>query len=204
MVKIWDICPFSSAKELGKCHNEFVAIIPDTDWVLIRDPDTMYLHPHQRAWIEDIVGNHGDSWDLLGCMTNRIGVNEQLQKQINFIHDRDKGYKIELEPDTMFDVKDIEIHATVAQCLNIYFSQFPKFFDDNKIQETDVIAGFFMLFRKSLWNKIKFEQGIDFDIKFCNAVKKAGGRIGIMKGIYIWHSYRLQHDNPTKYKKHLL
>lgn len=203
-VKIWDICPFSSKKELGKCHNEFIALIPKDDYVLIRDPDTMYLHPHQRTWIEEIVNKHGDKWDLLGCMTNRVGVYEQVQRQITHIWCSEKGERIDFHPDTMFDVKDMNAHMGVASALLSYFEQSFPFDKPEYIKETSIIAGFFMLFKRSLWDKIKFEEGIDFDIKFCNAVKKSGGRIGIMQGIYLWHSYRLLSDNPTKYKKHLL
>lgn len=185
-IKIWDICPFSSKKELGKCHNEFISLIPKDDYVLIRDPDTMYLHPHQRTWIEEIVEKHGNEWDLLGCMTNRVGVHNQCYGS-NFVLHRER--------DVIFNETDIKQHFLLEKdCRSM----------GNTISETNLIAGFFMLFKRSLWDKIKFEEGIDFDIKFCNAVKKAGGKIGIMHGIYLWHSYRLTESNPTKYKKHLL
>lgn len=175
---IYYFTPFDTKKRLGWIHNQYCKLVPNPDdYICILDPDTMFLNPHQQAWIEEIVEQHGKNWDLLGCMTNRIGVEEQIHSEF------------------AFNSKYIITHTFIAEKLHNTQSE---------IKETNLIAGFFMLFKRSLWDKIKFEQGIDFDIKFCNAVKKSGGRIGIMQGIYIFHQYRLLSDNPTKYKKHLL
>jgi GT2 family glycosyltransferase len=174
---IYYFTPFDYQKRLGLIHNEYCKLVSNpNDWICILDPDTMFLHPHQQAFIEQIVNKHGDKWDLLGCMTNRIGNPSNLQ-------------------DTNIDN---DILSAIDKAKNAFTLH------KDSIKETDITAGFFMLFKRSLWDKVKFEQGIDFDIKFCKAVKKIGGRIGIMQGIYIWHTYRLGHDNPKKYKKHLL
>lgn len=175
--------PFDTKKRLGHIHNKYCKLVPNAnDYICLLDPDTMFLHPHQQAWIEEIVEKHGDKWDLLGCMTNRVGVTNQL-------------FEGKYRGSTTFKELNVFNHIlNEKDCRK----------ELDNIKETNLIAGFFMLFKRSLWDKIKFEQGIDFDIKFCNAVKKSGGRIGIMQGVYLWHSYRLLSDNPTKYKKHLL
>lgn len=176
---IYYLTPFCPNKRLGYIHNQYCALVPNNDdWVCLMDPDTMFLHPHQQKWIEDIIIAHGDQWDLLGCMTNRIGNNAQL-------------YPSEIDSDT-----NIKSHIGLASILHDEML--------SSIEEIDIVAGFLMLFKKSLWNKIKFQEGIDFDIKFSNAVRAVGGKIGIMEGIYVWHTYRLGHENPKSYKKHLL
>lgn len=176
---IYFLTPFCSNKRLGHIHNQYCALVPnDDDYICLMDPDLMFLLPHQQKWIEDIVKTHGDQWDLLGCMTNRIG----LQRQQTL--------------DYLFESTDIKRHIEFAGWMHKEYA--------GLIEESDIVAGFLMLFKKSLWNKIKFQEGIDFDIKFSNAVRAAGGKIGIMEGIYVWHSYRLGHDNPKSYKKHLL
>ena len=178
MVTIWNIVPFCANKRLGHIHNEFIKLIPENDYVMINDPDVMMLHPHQMKWIEDILKVHGNDWDLFGCMTNRVGLEQQVVST------------------NMFEENRINVHMMHAEAIyNVY---------KDEIEETDLIAGFCMIFKKSLWNKIKFEESIQFDIKFCNAIKKAGGKIGIMKGIYIFHQYRLGQEDPKNYKKHLL
>ena len=67
-----------------------------------------------------------------------------------------------------------------------------------------IIAGFLMLFPKKVWNYVKFEENsIYFDQKFSQDVMAMGGKIGLMKGVYVWHSYRLGQPNPRKYTDHL-
>lgn len=176
---IYYFTPFDTKKRLGYIHNQYCKLVPNPDdYICILDPDTMFLHPHQQSWIEEILRNMGNDFDLFGCYTNRVGVKQQVALPENF------------------NDFSLEKHCELA---TRFYSHY-----HNIIKETNLIAGFFMLFKRSLWDKIKFEQGIDFDIKFCNAVKKSGGRIGIMQGIYIFHQYRILADNPTKYKKHLL
>lgn len=179
-MKIYYLTPFSSEKRLGHIHNEYCKIVPnDDDWIVLNDPDVMYLHPHQQAWIESTLKNKGKDFDLLGCMTNRIGLPEQMHR-LDFCNNKN---------DITYWVKEaFFFHCAIPET----------------IKETDLIAGFCMIFRKSLWNKIKFEESIQFDMKFCNAVKKAGGKIGIMKHILIYHQYRILEKDPKNYKKHLL
>lgn len=179
---IYYMTPFSSEKRLGHIHNEYCKIVPnDDDDICLLDPDTMFLHPHQQAWIEDILKAHGNDWDLLGCMTNRVGLKAQVISEFEF------------------NVTNIKHHMNIAaDAYNYELGNEP-----DEIEQTDLIAGFCMIFKKSLWNKIKFEESIQFDMKFCNAVKKAGGKIGVMKGIYIFHQYRLGQEDPKNYIKHL-
>jgi GT2 family glycosyltransferase len=170
--------PYCPEKRLGHIHNYYCSLVPDDDWICIMDPDVMFLQPDTQAHIAKIIEQHGNDWDILGCMTNRIGVPDQIFTPSGF------------------DNVNIAIHQNYAK--EIYYSYL------DKIVDTKLVAGFLILFKKSLWNKIKFQEGINFDIKFCEAVKAQGGRIGIMKGIYVLHLYRFGQKNPKSYKKHLL
>lgn len=177
---IYYVKPFCHQKRLGYIHNQYCEIVPnDDDWICIMDPDVMFLVPDTQRHIESIISTHGHQWDVLGCLTNRIGVLEQC-------------YPI----GEMSNSSDMEAHKQMATGLHIL--------EKDKIIETKLVAGFLMLFKKSLWNRIKFQEGINFDIKFCEAVKTIGGKIGIMKGIYVFHLYRWGQENPKSYKKHLL
>ena len=57
-----------------------------------------------------------------------------------------------------------------------------------------------LMFPKSIWTKVGgFEEGgiVDknyhfHDYNFSMKVKKAGGKIGIAKGIYVFHLYRYE------------
>jgi GT2 family glycosyltransferase len=84
------------------------------------------------------------------------------------------------------------------------------------------IAGFFMLFSVDIWRKAggfregKIRMDLDgndymkhkskdkfFDWHFCNDAIKAGGKIGIARGIYVFHLYRPWSNNPKRATEHL-
>jgi len=198
MSRIWNITPYDPQKRLGKIHNDFCALIPLDDFILITDPDMMFLLPQQMNWIEDIVAMYGHRIDVFGCMTNRIGVEAQIYKSqipVNLYVDGE-SIGVGLHSQSHFDETDITEHIGLAH----------ECYEKHKytIEETNLVAGFMMVFKKSLWNKIKFQEGINFDVKFCEAVKKQGGIIAIMKGVYCLHLYRWGKENPKSYKQHLL
>jgi hypothetical protein len=198
---IYYLTPFCSQKRLGHIHNQYCALVPnDDDYICILDPDVMMLHPHQMKWIEDIVlSEEWQKYDVLGCMTNRVGIDQQVSRSVSVTWERIGSKIVEKEflehKETMFDLYDVKKHTIYADIIH----------DKNKfiIEEAEVVAGFLMIFKKSIWNQIKFEESIQFDMKFCNAVKQSGGKIGIMKGIYVFHNYRMGKDN-IKDKTHLL
>lgn len=176
---IYYLTPFCSDKRLGHIHNEYCKLIPEqSDWIAICDPDMLFLAPETQSRIEYIIQSKGGKFDVLGCVTNRVGVPAQVSE-------------------FMSNANDIETHISNCE------KHWNKYGDE--IQETDIVAGFLMIFKKSLWDRIKFEECISFDKKFCKAVRDSGGRIGIMKGIYVLHIYRMwaNTENPKSYKKHL-
>ena len=69
-----------------------------------------------------------------------------------------------------------------------------------------------MLFRKTTWSKVKgftddASKSHIFDTDFNNRVRASGGKIGMIKGLYALHLYRIwEGDNVTKARnstKHL-
>lgn len=197
---IWYLTPFCTQKRLGHIHNQYCALVPnDDDYICLMDPDVMMLHPHQMKWIEDIVEFDNGEHDIIGCMTNRVGIDQQVSRSVSVTWERVGSKVIEKEfikhKETMFDLYDVKKHTIYADIIH----------DKSRyiIEEAEVIAGFLMIFKKSLWNKIKFEESIQFDMKFCNAVKQSGGKIGIMKGIHVFHNYRMV-KSDIKDKSHLL
>lgn len=194
---IYYLTPFCPQKRLGHIHNKYCELVTNPeDYICLLDPDVMFLHPHQQSWIQDIVDKHGDDWDLLGCMANRIG-NEENKGELIFSYYDGINSNIWQQ---LFDIKPNEMSLNYCRFnSNAHYHSY-----HDSIKEANITAGFFMLFKRSLWDKIKFKEGINFDIKFCEAVKKKGGRIGIMKGIYVYHDYRSWSKNPKTDKKHLL
>lgn len=166
--------PARPDKNIGKAYNDFMATVPNEAWVCLRDGDTMFMTPDWCQHIEDIIKENGDKFDLIGCMTNRLRGKHQLI-------------------DGMFDNENISDHLEVAKQIR-----------SNKVEAVNGVAGLCLIFRKSLWDKVKFvENSIHFDTQFCKSVTLSGGRIGVAKGLYLFHLYRWGQKDPCNYTAHL-
>lgn len=179
--KVWYSNPFSTEKNIGKAYNDFCALIPDEDWIAIQDGDAMYLTSDWGVQIKEIIKQHGNDFDLIGCVTNRLGRPIQLAEGVEY------------------DNFDIKYHYQKAiELKGKYGTQVED------ITNRKYIAGLLMIFPKRVWNKIKFQENcIYFDDQFSKAVAKSGGRLGLAKGLYMFHFYRGWADNPRESKEHL-
>jgi hypothetical protein len=75
-IKVHHITPGQSDLNWGEAINDIIWELPDDDWVCLRDIDTMPLH--HRVFFkqcEDIA--NANEFDLVSCMTNRLGVGYQ-------------------------------------------------------------------------------------------------------------------------------
>lgn len=184
-VMIFDITPYRTDKNIGKAYNERIAVLPDDAWVIIRDGDCMYLTPDYGHIIDGIIANHGDEYALIGALTNRLGI-ESLCYGGEFS-----------------EQMDIQHHFLMA--LGI------KADGAGKIKESDLCAGFFMMFKKETWLKVGgFSENLAdapyTDKRFCAKIKEAGSKIGIAQDLYLFHSYRIwekSHKEAWKSTQHL-
>lgn len=170
--------PFSRDKNIGKALNEFCNMVPVDTWICLEDGDTMYLTDFWGAQIEDIIARNAD-YDLIGCMTNRLRNTHQLHEG-RFSED-----------------PDINNHIRIAEDLH-------KQHYNTVEQVFKPIAGMFILFPKSTWQKHRFRENTPaFDTFFSKQILADGGKIGIAKGLYLFHKYRLGKPDPVKNDKHL-
>lgn len=173
------LTPYSVEKNIGKAYNEACALIPDGDWICIRDGDTMFLTDHWGSQIEDIVSNNQE-YSLIGCLTNRLRASHQL-------------YHGEFSANS-----DVLHHQAIAERLHQdHYSEV--------IETQKGVAGMFMLFPKKIWQRVQFrENSAAFDAFFCREIKKKGEMIGVAQGLYVFHKYRLGKENPKQNNQHLL
>ena len=178
-VNVHHITPGRSDKNIGKAINDIIETLPENDWICLRDIDTLPMY-HEKIYqqCEDIA--RAGEFDLVGCMTNRLGLHYQLvggrkSNDSDILNHR----KIAVE---LYNKHGIEIMP---------------------IQQ--VIGGLFMLFPKSMWRQVGGfpEGGIQiqghfFDYHFCKKVMQQRLRIGIAKGIYLFHYYRFEHGEDTR------
>jgi GT2 family glycosyltransferase len=132
--------------------------------------------------MERAIDRYPDT-EIFGARCNRVGYSFQ---RLTFGQDENDS---------------IKYHTKVADDLAITYSS-------GECNDAHTVAGFFMLFRKSYWNKVKFQdtimdmRGNLFDYNFVLPAFKAGNKIRIIKGVYCWHSYRIMQEN-IKSKEHL-
>lgn len=165
--KVFYSTPWSSQKNIGGANNEFISLLPDNAWICITDADSQFMLPDWGKQIEDIILKNGNNFDLIGCVTNRLGGLHQC-------------YDNKFSED--FDAIN---HYEIAKELH------EKYYDE--VEETSGVAGLCMIFSKSTWRKVGgfVENNITADTLFNKSVKKKSGKIGLAKGLYRFHSYRI-------------
>jgi hypothetical protein len=176
-IKIWYSNPFSLEKNFGKAINEFCELIPNNeDWIVIQDGDMMYLQPDFGRVIHDHIQANKDKFALFGCMTHRLANPKQCHNG------------------ELSDDHNILNHLEIN-----------KVYSGTECIDVTGIAGLFMAFTKGTWLKVgKFkENDYTVDTDFCVKVRNKGMKIGLMKGLYIYHQYRPWSKSPHLYDKHL-
>lgn len=175
---IWKFQPFATDKRyFGQEYNAHCSIVPnDDDWILIIDYDCMILSRMAYPIIEKAIQRYPDT-EIFGAMTNRVGYSFQR-----------------INPNEQDENDSIKHHLKIAE-------EKARLFADGQCKDSHTVAGFFLLFRKSYWNNNKFqdhiidEKGNLFDYKFTLPAYKSGKKIRIIKGVYCWHTYRIEQEN---------
>lgn len=177
---IWYSTPYASDGNIGRAYNEFCSLVPgDNDWIVLRDGDCMFVTPNWGRQIEEVLRTHGDTYQVYGAMTNRI----------RSLHQR-------VKPD-MFNETDM--HKLVQKGFDLEKENWGQVSDGGS-----GVAGFFMAFRKSTWQKSPFrEHEKAFDTLFCKDVVRKGGKIGLMTGLFLLHEYRMWSPKPMEDIAHL-
>lgn len=167
---IYHFVPFSPQKLIGEAYNSHCELAPPNSWILITDYDVLILDPRAHDIMQKAIDKYPDT-DLFSCYASRIGYD--FQRITTRIEENDS----------------ITFHKEIAK-------QRADQFINGECTLAPTIAGFFMLFRKEYWQRNKFQpnmfdsQGRLFDRNFSTEAAQRG-RIKLIRGIYVWHTYRL-------------
>lgn len=175
--RIFRFQPFATDKsQFGKVYNEHCAIVPrDDDWIQIMDWDAMILAKEAYPVIDAAIKRFPDT-AIFGAKTNRVNRLEQ---------------RCSVELDTN-DSMLYHLHKAKAHA---------ESYKDGQCDPTSLVAGFFLLFRKSYWKHNHFQEHILnrkaqlFDYNFCLKARRDHLPIRIIRGLYVWHTYRMTHEN---------
>ena len=173
--------PYSTEKNIGKAYNDAIgSLIPEpNDWIVIKDGDAMFLTPEWGRQIDEV--SKTTDFDLIGCVTGRLRSKTQLYKgRFDSVCNMYMNFDNAREAESLFW---------------------------GQVEEVSRIAGMFMMFQYKTWQKVRFQEGtVKADMAFNRNVKSLGGKVGIIKGLYCFHGYRLwerTHHGAMSSFKHL-
>lgn len=140
-----------------------------TDWVLLLDHD-LYLscNPHWFDMCMTVIQKVDDKVGLITCVTSKRNKDKTVQCS-----------------DIIVESSNIDDHVQAAH--GVYM----KYGITMRRVNTYKVAGFFMLIRKSAWERVKFRsvgKGVDLiDWDFCERLLKRGYQIFELPGLYAYH-----------------
>ena len=121
-----------------------------------------------------MIINDNPQFDLIGCTTNRLGSTRQLYNGV-------------------FDSV-----CNAYDCYDDAVEAWERY--GTLVEPTDLVAGLCMIFKRSTWEKVGgfVENSRMADVQFNKAIKKMGGKIGLAKGLYMMHNYRMTETEMKK------
>ncbi len=160
-------------KDIGRIYNKYMELLPtDEDWACFLDHDAMFTTNDWYSQLEDIITENPE-YGLLTAITNRIGNTEQRIAGIDY------------------DNHDICYHRRIGK-----MAQEQGRTTVIDISKTRSVSGVVMLIKKAVWKKAEgFKKGfLSVDKDFHQRVINAGEKVGIMKGLYVYHWYRFENS----------
>ena len=178
--KVFHFIPWNSDKNIGKSYNQHMSLIGTNDWGCFLDGDAVHTTTYFGSRIEDIIKTN-PNFSLFTCYTNRIGCSYQLA------------------PGSNWNSNDMGLHRNFGE--TIWNKNTTSVLD---ITNSSEMSGVLILIKKSTWEQVggfKEEKMLTVDNDIHRKVKNLGGKVGLMKGIYVQHWYRGGNIND---RKHLL
>lgn len=160
--------------DIGKAYNRYMELLPnDDEWACFIDHDAMWTTEDWFKHIGEILAAKPE-YGLLTACTNRIGNPEQKIANLK-------------------DTHDILYHRAIGRQLREQGDLTIK-----DVTQSHAISGVVMLIKKSVWKAaggFKEDGFLGIDNDFHQRVVKAGGRVGVMRGIYVYHTYRADSES---------
>lgn len=172
--RIFNFIPYDTEENVGRAYNHYMELIEDDDWACFIDHDAMFTTPDWFKQIQKVIAANPE-YGCLSAIANRVG--NPAQKVAN-----------------LQDTHDILYHRKIGKL--IQQQQGTKV---NDATNTHCISGVVILVKKSVWKKAGgFADGfLGVDNDFHTRVVKAGEKVGVMRGLYLYHFYRAA---DSKYK----
>lgn len=182
---IWFFTPYAFDKRLFDAWDTYMALVQDpNDWVCMMDGDIAFFRNDFGHHIEDYTKKYPDV-SIFSCYASRSGTDWMMPAP------------------NQFNSTDILTHRKMAENQAV----------NHRMELTDLnrrVTGHLMVIKKQTWLDIRESAKqatssrtiLGIDTSICNQVLAAGGRIVLMRGIYVFHYYR--HMEGRSYRNHLM
>ncbi len=193
--EIIQFVPYAKENEgLGAAYHNCMKRLEQHEWGLLCDYDMMFLPPDYMRQLEDAILANPE-YDCFTVMTNRLSkLRPQAMQLANILP---------------FDNHNIPEHYKVALALQA--GKRTEVIDITKKCEEGVPAtmgGVAILIKKTTWDMINsmgnpaplwtFNRHLTIDGKIHKRICTLGLKLGLLKGVYVYHRYR--HDGITHVK----
>ena len=169
--------PYDYNLNIGKAYNYSISLLPPDSWICITDQDTLKFEGFAQRVLE-IVRKSEKNY-LITCKTNRLRKSNKTVVSNYF------------ENDSVRDHLELNEQLWKENGTNL--------------EPYNLAAGVCMIFHKSMWEKVKFEENtVVFDRLFSRDFINNGGKIFIAKGLYLFHLYRYGKKDPENNISHLI
>ena len=179
------VTPYRTDRNLGKAYNDTFRLIGEDDWLCITDYDVLFPLPDTLSHIHKYVELFPEA-GMFVCYANRT------------YHSNAQLYGGPVNSPT-----DVNPDPNIINHLKLSREAAKQLYEVTPIERS--ISGFLMVISKKVWNEIKFAEDLKclgVDTLYSNKVLQSGRQILRMNGIYVWHTYRLEHGIQDK--SHLL
>jgi len=168
-------------RNLGRAYNATMERLRAGDWACFLDHDAMFT---TREWYPQIlaaIAEHPDA-GLFAAVTNRIGRKSQIPRGAPESHDMREHFA--------FGAMLRDRHGSTAQ----------------DITDDSPISGVVMILSRETWERMGgFRDGFfGVDNAAHRDVAKAGRRVYLLSGLYVYHWYRAdgrKHENAPRAQK---
>lgn len=156
--------PWDNDKNIADAYNDEMCRSYHDEYVAFVDRDTIWLDPHYGRKIAEIVEMHPNA--AFTCLTNRT--NCPWQRWVS-------SYK---------DTNNLDVHINEARKAWDLYEHACHDHTDSQLW-----SGHLMVIPKALWEPLERRGmlGVDNDIHVM--IRRQGGRILLMAGIYLYHYY---------------
>ena len=154
-------------ENLGNTYNQYMSLVGDDGWACFLDHDAMFTTEDWYKQLENIIAENPE-YDLFSACTNRVGNPGQRIAGLDETH-------------------DIMYHRGIGKRLQSQGGT-----DVNDVTNSHCISGVVMIVSKKAWKKVGgFKAGfLGVDNDFHQRIAKAGLKVGVAKGLYVYHYYR--------------